>query len=109
MVDVTGYTPVLEDLRLWEVYRDWVHTNPGTRFDGVIGDNETWQRLWHDLVVMPSRRYDALSGKFGQRFVEALVGELLGERGRMWNSERFVVFQMVILQQGQHVTTSQAI
>ena len=60
-------------------------------------------------MVMPSRRYDTPSGKFGRRFVVALVGYLRWLRDRLWNSERFVVFQTVILQQARHVTASQAI
>ena len=30
-------------------------------------------------------------------------------RDRLWNSERFIVFQTVILQRARHVTASQAI
>ena len=37
-----GYNPTLEDLRLREVYRDWVHANPGTHLDGSIRDNSVW-------------------------------------------------------------------
>ena len=58
---------------------------------------------------MTSRRYDALSGKFGRRFVRTLGEELKGVQDRRWNSERFIVFQTVILQQARHVTASQAI
>ena len=39
----------------------------------------------------------------------ALVGELRWVRDRLWNSERFIVFQTVILQQDRQVTTSHAI
>ena len=60
-------------------------------------------------MVMPSRRYDTPSGKFGRRFVVALVGYLRWLRDRLWNSERFIVFQMVILKRSRHVTESQAI
>ena len=109
MVDVTGYTPVLEDLRLWEVYRDWVHTNPGTHLYGRIGDGETWQEWWRDLTVIPSQRYDAPIRKVGRHFLVALVGELRGVRDRQWNSERFIVFQTVILQRARHVTASHVI
>ena len=35
--------------------------------------------------------------------------ELKGVRDRQWNSERFIVFQTVILQRARHVTASQAI
>ena len=58
---------------------------------------------------MPSRRYDALGGKIGRRFVRTLGLEMQGVRNRWWNSERFIVFQTVILQQSCHVTASHAI
>ena len=35
--------------------------------------------------------------------------ELKGVQDRLWNLERFIIFHAVILQQAQHVTTSQAI
>ena len=38
---LTGYTPTPEDLRLQEVYGDWVHANPDTHLHGGIRDNET--------------------------------------------------------------------
>ena len=107
--DISGYTPTPEDLRLQEVYEDWVHPKPDTRLDGGIGDDEKWQGWWRDLTVMPSRRYDAPSGKVGRRFVVALVGEMRGVRDRLWNSERFIIFQTVILKQSQHGIASQAI
>ena len=92
-----GYTPTPEDLCLREVYGDWVNANPGTHLDSGIGDDTTWQVWWRDLAVMPSRRYDAPSGKFGKRFVVTLGGDLRGMRDIQWDSERFIVFQMVIL------------
>ena len=96
--DEPGYTPNPEDLRLREVYGDWVHANPGTHLDGGICDESAWQARWRDLAVMPSRRYDAPSGRVGQRFVGALGDELKGVRDRLWNSDRFIVFETVILQ-----------
>ena len=38
-----------------------------------------------------------------------LGDELRGVRDRLWNSERFIVFQTVILQRAQHATASQTI
>ena len=38
-----------------------------------------------------------------------LGAELQGVRDRRWNSERFIVFQTVILQRARHVTASHAI
>ena len=49
--DEPGYTPTPEDLRLQEVYGDWVHANPGTHLDGGIRDNSAWQAWWRDLAV----------------------------------------------------------
>ena len=38
-----------------------------------------------------------------------MVGELQGVRDRLWNSERFIVFQTVTLQRSCHVTASRDI
>ena len=38
-----------------------------------------------------------------------LGAEVLGVRYRRWNSERFIVFQTVILKRARHVTASHAI
>ena len=107
--DVPGYVPTLEDLRLREVYGDWVYGNPGTHLDGGVAEYGLWQGLWRDLVVIPPRQYEAPSGKVGRRFVNALVGELRGVRDRRWNLEHFIVFQTVTLQRARHVTASRDI
>ena len=39
----------------------------------------------------------------------ALAKELRGMRDRLWNSEWFIVFMMVILQQARNITSSQEI
>ena len=96
--DEPGYNLTPEDLRLREVYVEWVHANPGTHLDGGISDDAKWQAWWRDLVVMPSRRYDAPSGKVGRRFVGMLGAEMQGVRDRRWKSESFIFFQTVILQ-----------
>ena len=104
-----GYVPTPEELRLREVYRDWVHGNPGTHLDGGVANDLAWQVWWRDLAVIPSRRYDAPSGKVGRRFVGMIVSEMQGVRDRLWNSERFIVFNTVILQRARHVTASHSI
>ena len=58
---------------------------------------------------MPSWSYDAPNGHFWRRFVVPLVKELCGVQDRLWNSEPFIVFHIVILHQARHVTASQAI
>ena len=107
--DVPGYVLTPEDLRLREVYGDWVHEKPGTHLDGGVANDSAWQAWWRDLAVMPSRRYDAPSGKVGRWFAGMLGAELQGVWDRRWKSERFIVFQTVILQQARHVTASHAI
>ena len=104
--DEPRYNPTPENLRLREVYRDWVHGNPGTHLDGGITDEWKCQGWWRDLAVMPSKRYEAPCGKVGMRYVNALVRELRGLRNRQWNSERFIVFQTMTLQRARHVTES---
>ena len=106
---MTGYAPTPEDLRLREVYGDWVHGNPGTHLDGGISEDGRWQKWWRDLAVMPPCRYDAPSGKVGRRFVNVLMREMRGVLVRRWNSERFIVFQTVTLQRARHVTASRDI
>ena len=101
-----GYNPTPEDLRLQEIYRDWVHSNPDTHLDGGVRDDLTWQVWWRDLAVMPLRHYDAPSGRVRRKFVRMLGEELKGVRDRRWNLERFILFQTVILQQAFHVTAS---
>ena len=60
-----GYTPTTEDLRIKEVYGEWVHGKPDTHLHGSIGFYGACQGWLHDLAVMPSRRYYAPSGKDG--------------------------------------------
>ena len=38
-----GYVLTPEDLRLREVYGDWVHRNSGTHLDGGVKDDSEWQ------------------------------------------------------------------
>ena len=37
--DAPGYVPTPEDLRLWEVYGDWVYGNPGTHINSSVKDD----------------------------------------------------------------------
>ena len=56
------------------------------------------------LAVMHYRRYNAQSKSVGSCFIKALNDELHGVQDGKCNSERSIIFQMVILQQAQHVT-----
>ena len=41
--DEPGYNPTPKDLRLREVFKDWVHANTGSHLDGGIRDDSVWQ------------------------------------------------------------------
>ena len=99
--DVPGHVLTPEDLRLPEVYGDWVHRNWGMHLNVSVDNDSAWQVWWRDLAVIPSRRYDAPSGKVGCRFVGMIGAKLQGVRYRRWNSERFIVFHTVILQRSK--------
>ena len=70
--EVPRYNPTPEDLRIQEVYGDWVHANPGTHLDGGVRNYSSWKAWWRELEVMPLRIYDAPSGRVGRRFVGTL-------------------------------------
>eukprot|EP00978_Attheya_sp_CCMP212_P027128 scaffold90475_cov53-Attheya_sp.AAC.1 len=85
------------------VYGNFVHQNDGTHLDEGIEDDKIWQERWKKLAALPTKRYDAPGGAVGCQFVEGLADELEGIRKRKWNSEQFLVFQMVILQRTTNV------
>lgn len=110
-----GDTPV-EDLppegvieKLTRVYGDCVHQNDGTHLDGGIRDDAVWQERWRKVVGLPPQRYNAPNEKVGRLFVKTLAEELEGVTTRRWNSERFIVFQAVILQRSGEVKKSKDI
>ena len=80
--NVPWYVPTPEDLRLREVYGDWVHGNLGTHLDGGVTDDSAWQAWWRDRKVTPSRRYDIPSGKVSRWFVGILGAKMQGVRDR---------------------------
>jgi hypothetical protein len=92
------------DLQLYEVFGDYVHQNSGQHLDGGIADDELWQNYWRRLIVYHSLTYDAPSGAVGRRFIDMLAVILEGLISRKWNAERFIVFQMVVLQRTRDVT-----
>ena len=107
--DLPDYTPTPEDLRIKEVYGDWVNANAGNHLHGGIKDKGGRQGQRRDILVMPSCRYDALSGKVGRRFIRTFNNNMRGVRDIRWKSEWFIVFQIVILKLVRHITVSHAI
>ena len=97
------------EAKLREVYGDCIHPNDGTHLDGGIRDDAKWQERWKKIVGLPPQRYNAPNGKVGRLFVKEVAEELQGVTKRRWNSERFIVFQAVILQRSGEVKKSQDI
>jgi hypothetical protein len=86
-----------------------MHQNDGTHLDGGIAEDRKWQERWNKLVCLPPQRYDVPNGGVGRQFVGLLAEELAGIKQRLWNSERFLVFQMVVLQRCRDVTKARDI
>ena len=53
-------------------------------------------------ISFPSQIYDAPWGAVWKHFLDTLTDLLEGIYDRRWNSERFIVFQMVILHFSQN-------
>jgi hypothetical protein len=94
------------DRKMEQVYGDYIHQNPGTHLNGEIANDAIWQECWRQLISFPSHAYDVPSGAVGKRFVEKVTEELKGIVARKWNSERFLVFQVVVLQRNRDVKRS---
>ena len=58
---------------------------------------------------MPFCRYNVPGGKIGRNFVRTLNEKLHAVCDRRWNSERFIVFQTVILQRSRHAAAPHSI
>jgi hypothetical protein len=96
--DLPGATISEADLKLDEVYGDHVHQNSGQHLDGGITDDAIWQSYWRRLIVYHCRQYSLPNGTVGHRFLGMLTEIIEGIISRKWNSERWIVFQVVILQ-----------
>eukprot|EP00957_Ditylum_brightwellii_P179093 13643464-Ditylum_brightwellii.AAC.1 len=86
------------DKELVEVYGDTVHLNDGAHLDGGVPDDKDWQQRWIQLTAVPSKHYDVPKGPVGRRFIEVYAKLMDGCIERLWNSEKFLVFPMVMLQ-----------
>ena len=97
-------TPALtSEQKLASVYGEQIHQNDGSHLDGGVKDDTTWQEHWTAVMSLPPQRYDVPSGRVGRVFVSAVAKELEGVKLRLWNAERFIVMQAVILQRSPEV------
>ena len=80
------------------MYGDHLHDNPGTHLRGGIAEDAVWQARWKRLVSLTGLSfYTAPKGKVGRQFVQLLSDEWQAVIDRKWNSERPLVFPMVVL------------
>mmetsp|Transcript_19859 Transcript_19859/g.41077 ORF Transcript_19859/g.41077 Transcript_19859/m.41077 type:complete len:168 (+) Transcript_19859:329-832(+) len=96
--DLPDYDLTAANTLLDSLYRDHMHSNPGTHLSGNIEDNPDWQRRWHRMVQLPPHCYLVLQGRVGKAFLQGLSNKFLGVRLRQWNSKKPLVFVAVILQ-----------
>jgi hypothetical protein len=96
--DLPDYVITDADRKLDEVYGDHVHQNSGKHLDGEVADDQMWQNYWEHLVVYPSKTYSIPTGAVGKQFIKELVQLLDDTVERKCNSEKFITYQMVILQ-----------
>ncbi len=87
------------DQRLLGIFGDTIHLNDGTHLDVGIGvaEDAKWQKLYNCVASCSLPLYDLPNGRWAQRFLMTLTGLWVGVIQRFWNSERPLVFQVVIL------------
>jgi hypothetical protein len=107
--DLPDYILTDADRMMDGVYGDHIHQNDGSHLTGGVSDDIDWQGYWRRLIVFPSKAYDVPSGAAGKRFVRMVASMLNGVKKRKWNSEKFIVFQMVVLQRTRDVRRSRDI
>merc|ERR1711884_89602 len=96
--DLQGYELTEADRLLDSVYGNHAHANNGTHLNGGILDDRKWQKRWKKVVQVSSHWFKVPQGRTEQRFLSLLTEEVKGVRERKWNSERPLVFVVVVLQ-----------
>jgi hypothetical protein len=107
--DSPEYVATEADRRLDSVYGDHPHQNDGRHLNGGVADDPFWQARWKRVAGLPQSHYSVPSGRVGRRFLAMLTREFKGVRQREWNSERPLIFPMVILQKTEGTTRAQDI
>ena len=86
------------DLKLQEVYGDYVHQNPGTHLTRGILDDAVWQDRWRRLPALPTSRYNCLDEAVGKNFITMMSVLWEGIMEAKHNAKKPMVFMAVILQ-----------
>ena len=87
------------------VYGDHIHENPGFHLNGGIADDRMWQEFYKRLIPLPPSHYNVPRAGVGKDFVNTLSSIMNDVIDRKCNMEKFLTFQMVILQRIPAVKT----
>ena len=68
-----------------------------TTLNGGIPDDQLWQSYYNRLAKLPQVHYELPSGQVGARFLNTLASLTNGIVKREHNSEKMLLFAMVIL------------
>ncbi len=97
------------DTELIKLYGDTVHRNLGTHLTGNIDNNSQWYYLWFQLISYHHPLYTPPQSKLGRDIVKTLTEEFQGVREQKWNSEKALLFPIIILRKPHQKLTSQEI
>ena len=97
------------DSELIKLYGDTVHRNIGTHLTGNINNDSQWYYLWYQLISYHHPFYTPPQSKLGRDIVRTLTEEFQGVRTRQWNSERALLFPIIILRKPHQKLSSQEI
>jgi hypothetical protein len=99
--DLPDTVPPACALKLHAVYGDYPHENPGTHLDGGIADDEFWQTSYRRLTARGPTLWRLPYGtnkKVSVPIVRALAALVNGLVDRTHNSEKYLVYWIVLLQ-----------
>ncbi len=97
------------DTKLIKLYGDTVHRNIGTHLNGNIDNDSQWYYLWFQLISYHHPLYTPPQSKLGCDIIKTLSEEFQGVRNRQWNSEKALLFPIIILRKPHQKLTSQEI
>ncbi len=107
--DLTRQTEHPIDTELIKLYGDTVHRNLGTHLTGDIENDSQWYYLWFQLISYHHPLYNPPQSKLGRDIVKTLAEEFQGVRERKWNSEKALLFPIIILRKPHQKLTTKEI
>ncbi len=119
IINPTQHTETINDLKrqtehsidteLIKLYGDTVHCNLGTHLTANIDNDPQWYYIWFQLISYHHPLYSPPQSKIGHDIVKTLAQEFQGVREQKWNSEKALLFLIIILRKPHQKLTSQEI